>query len=234
MTLTIADFDFDALTILNDTIYNTEDIRSLLIKVKETVTSKTFKADVAAHKVWFYESRFEPECLRIGYYNPKGEHQRVFNISSQWQGNPRLGIINPNKLQANPLMALASQAMENASGELIVPADTVVALVTGILRLFRTNTQIHTYDCLAEHWSWMTKFQVRYGKTPGKKALLAVKRDRLDRKLDQTLAAIRRLRLDIGCHEQGLVEAKEDLALAEERLVKCESDLAKFDRVSKP
>ena len=80
----------------------------------------------------------------------------------------------------------------------------------------------------------MTKFQVRYGKTPGKKALLAVKRDRLDRKLDQLLAAIRRLRLDIGCHEQRLVEAKEDLALAEERLVKCESDLAKFDRVSKP
>ena len=218
-----------AVNIGNETVYNTEDILDLTIKLVETVTDKEFAALLKAERIWYSPPDVRFSTWLIGYYNP-GEPTESSPASASWNrawatgvGDPRLGIVKPNKLYDNPLTALAAQAGA-VDSEVCVPEAAVESIACEILAILGTNNYLPYYDALQEHWKWLSTFKLRYSIRPKKAGVKAAKLLRKARKLERLAAAVVAVTEDIEALEARLLSKRADLESAREALAKAESD----------
>jgi hypothetical protein len=155
--------------IVNETVYNSEDIQALMVKVAdlcaqehETRGRKRKAAAVSKGEVWrmeefYFQRKPLPELLRVGYYNyrrPEGGKSRKAQQGDQFvsmirvhSSGPRLGIVKPALLPLNPLTVLAHCA-EGAVRT--VPAEVVYQIASGFTRGRRGHPGIETLRNLSE------------------------------------------------------------------------------------
>lgn len=184
--------------IINETCYNTEDIRDLLLKCQATVTLSIEAKDL-------------PERLLISYWEGCRETSSLFVNYNYDYTRPRLGIVRSGKLGVAPLVSLA-QAADGL--ELKLPHSVITEIATYFASLLGGD-RVVSFNLTNHHWKWLEDFEVRYSaraKSGSKdEAKLARAEDalaRLEQKFCDFDRLIQNAKIDIECVESELANKK--------------------------